>query len=74
MLPALHHPVWKEIVIGKKTIQTEKATINLLTQSSRMSYGQNPCPDNLNGIVAKMYGFFARYESTFASEIAQITE
>jgi hypothetical protein len=74
MLPAMNHPVWKEIIIGKKSIQTEKTTVNLLTQSSRMSYGRNPSPDNLEQIVAKIYGFFARYESTFANEIAQISE
>jgi hypothetical protein len=73
MLPAINHPVWKEIVMGNKAIQTEKATVNLLVQSSRMSYGRNSSPDNLNEIVGKMRGFFARYESTFDKEIAQIS-
>jgi len=69
----MNHPVWKDIVLGKKTIQTEKATVNLLTQSSRMSYGRNPSPDNLDQIISKMHSFFARYESTFNHEIAQIS-
>jgi len=38
-----------------------------------MSYGRNPSPDNLNQIIAKMHGFFSRYESTFDKEIAQIS-
>jgi hypothetical protein len=74
MLPAMNQPVWKEIVIGTKTIRTEKATVNLLIQSSRMSYGRNPSPDNRNQIVAKLHSFFTRYESTFANEIAQISQ
>jgi hypothetical protein len=74
MLLAKNHPVWKELVVGNKKVQTEKVTVNLLIQSSRMSYGRNPSPDNLNLIVAKIHGFFARYESTFTREIAQISE
>jgi hypothetical protein len=74
MLLAKNHPVWKELVVGNKTVQTEKATVNLLIQSSRMSYGRNPSPDNLNQIVAKIHGFFVRYESTFTNEIAQISQ
>jgi hypothetical protein len=74
MLPAINHPVWKDIVLGKKTIQTEKATVNLLTQSSRISYGRNPSPDNMEQIIDKMHGFFTRYESTFSHEIAQISQ
>lgn len=74
MLPAMNHPVWQEIVIGKKAVRTEKAAVNLLIQSSRMSYGRNPSTDNLNQIVGKIHSFFTRYESTFASEVAQISQ
>ena len=74
MLPAMNHPVWKEIVIGKKAIHTEKTTVSLLVQSSRMSYGRNPSPENMNEIVTKMHSFFTRYESTFAGEIVQISQ
>lgn len=74
MLPALNHPVWKEIVIGKKTIQTNKAAVSILSQSARISYGRNPSPENLDRVVAKMHSFFTRYASTFSSEIAQISK
>lgn len=72
MLPAINHPVWTEIVIGKKTIQTEKTAVNLMIQSSRISYGRSPSIESLALIIAKMHSFFTRYESTFANEIAQI--
>jgi hypothetical protein len=74
MLPAVNHPVWTEIVIGKKAMQTGKATVNLLIQSSRISYGRNPSPENLSQVVAKLHSFFTRYESTFTTEIAQISQ
>ena len=72
MLPDVNDPVWKQIVTGNKTVQTGKATINLLIQSSKMSYGRDPSPANLELLVAKVHSFFARYEATFTSEIEQI--
>ncbi|MGD0800511.1 MAG: hypothetical protein ABR906_04270 [Terracidiphilus sp.] len=72
MLPDVNHPVWRQIVTGEKKMQSSKSTINLLIQSSKMSYARNPSPANLEQLIAKMYSFFTRYESTFSSEIAQL--
>lgn len=74
MLPDTNHPVWKQIVTGNKTVQSDKATVNLLIQSSKMSCGRNASSENLEKNIAKIHSFFTRYESSFASEIAQINQ
>jgi hypothetical protein len=74
MLPDVNHPVWKQIVTGNKAVQTGKAAINLLIQSSKMSCACDSSPVNLGKNIAKMHSFFARYESSFSSEIAQINQ
>jgi hypothetical protein len=72
MLADVSHPSWGQVVSGERHIQTSKAAINLLIQSSKMSYQRDPSPANLKQLVAKMHSFFTRYESTFTEEIAQI--
>ena len=59
---------------GEKRVRTSKAAINLLIQSSKMSYGRDPSPTNQDQLAAKLHSFFARYEATFTSEIEQILQ
>ncbi len=72
MLPDANHQVWGKIVAGEKSVQTGNATVNLLIKSLKMSYGLDRSPANQNQLIAKLHSFFSRYESTLASEIAQI--
>ena len=37
MLPDVSNPVWMQIVTGKRTVQSTKATFNLLIQNNKMS-------------------------------------
>lgn len=74
MLPEMNHPVWKQIVTGERAVQTGKATVNLLIQSSKMSCGRDSSPENLEKNIANIHSFFSRYESGFTREIAQITQ
>jgi hypothetical protein len=72
MLPDVNHPAWRQVVTGERQVQSSKSAVNLLIQCSKMSYGRDPSPDNLNQLIAKLHRFFTRYETTFISEIAQI--
>lgn len=74
MLPDIHQPVWVEFVTGRKRIQSSKATINMMIHSNQMSYERNTSPANLQDLIAKTYNFFAKYESIYGPEIAQITK
>jgi hypothetical protein len=72
MLPDARHPVWIQIVTGKKTAQSSKATFNLLIQNNKMSYERDPSPDNVARLIAKTRDFFVKYESIFPVEISTI--
>ena len=74
MLPDIDHPVWLQIVTGKKPVQSSKATFNLLIHGNKMSYERDPSPDNVRQLIAKTHSFFTQYQSIFASEIAKILE
>jgi len=72
MIPDIHHPVWTQIVSGKKPLPSTRATLNLLIQSNKMSYQRDPSPANVDELVAKTHKFFTQYEALFAAEIAKI--
>lgn len=72
MLPAIDHPVWTQLVTGKKHVQSDKTTINLLIHSNKMSYERDPSPANVKQLASKTRGFFAQYEALFAGDIAKI--
>jgi hypothetical protein len=72
MVPEASNPVWQELVTGKKTIKSSKATLNLLIQSNRMSYGRDKSPANIQLLVAKTHVFFVQFECLFGAELAQI--
>lgn len=72
MLPDVHHPVWAQFVTGKKRIQSNKATINMMIHSNQMSYERDGSPANVQDLVSKTHSFFAKFESIFGDEIAQM--
>jgi hypothetical protein len=74
MLPDVNHPVWRQVVTEEKAVQSSKATINLFLQSSKMSYGRDQSPANVNQLIARLHCFLAHYESMFSSEIEQILQ
>jgi hypothetical protein len=72
MVPEASHPVWQELITGKRAIQSSKATLNLLIQSNKMSYERDRSPANLRQLVAKTHVFFVQFESLFSAELAQM--
>jgi hypothetical protein len=74
MLPEIDHPVWAEIVTGKKRFQSNRPTFNLLLQSNKMNYERDPSPENLQALIARTYSFLSQYQALFAGEIASILE
>jgi len=72
MLPDVSNPVWMQIVTGKRTVQSTKATFNLLIQNNKMSYERDPSPANVTRLLAKTHEFFTKYEAIFSTEISTI--
>ena len=74
MLPDVNHPVWTKVVSGQKALQSSKATVNLLVQCSKMSYGRDSSLANAKQLITKMHSFFTRYEYIFCEEISQLAQ
>ena len=72
MLPDRSHPVWEQIASGKKPVQSQRPTVNLLLQANKMSYERDQSPANLRQLADKTHHFFSQYEALFSAEIAQI--
>jgi len=72
MIADIHHPVWAQIVTGKKQFMSRRPTLNLLIQSNKMSYERDPSPANVEKLVAKTHNFFVQFEALFADEIKGI--
>jgi len=74
MLPDPSHPVWEQIAIGKKPLESRKPTVNLLIHSNKMSYERDQSQANVRLLAEKTHHFFRQYEALFPAEIAQILQ
>jgi signal recognition particle receptor subunit beta len=72
MIPDMNHPVWAQIVTGKKHIKSAKATVNLLIQGNKMSYERDPSPENIQKLMKRTSCFFIQYQAIFPDEVAQV--
>ena len=72
MLPDVDHPIWILFVTGKKPVQSDKVTINMMIQGNKMSYERDPSPANVQLLVAKTHSFLRKFEAIFYNEIAKI--
>ena len=69
MVPEASHPVWEEFVTGRKTIHSDKATLNLLIHGNKMSYARDPSTANVRKLAGRAQQFFRQFESLFATEL-----
>lgn len=74
MLPDASNPVWEQIVTGKKPLESQRPTVNLLIQSNKASYEQDQSPANVQHLAEKTHSFFSHYEALFPPEVAQILQ
>jgi len=72
MLPDASHPVWEQVALGKKPLQSQRPTVNLLIHSNKMSYERDQSAANARLLAEKTHSFFSHYEALFPLEIAQI--
>jgi signal recognition particle receptor subunit beta len=72
MLPDVDHPIWIQFVTGKKPVQSNKATINMLIQSNKMNYERDPSPENVKYLAEKTHKFLKQFEAIFYNEIYKI--
>jgi hypothetical protein len=72
MIPAVDHPIWTQIVTGKKPVQTGKLAINLLAQGNKINYEKDSSPANVKLLAKRTHDFFIQYEKVFATEFAKI--
>jgi hypothetical protein len=72
MLPAANHPIWTQIVTGKKPVTSGKLAINLFVKNNEISLARDPSQANIQQLAARAYEFFKQYEKVFASEFEKI--
>jgi hypothetical protein len=74
MVPDISHPVWMQIVTGRKPIQSSKATVNLMIHNNKSSYERDSSPENVKQMIAKTHKFFSQFEAIFPGEVNQISQ
>ncbi len=72
MLPAPNHPVWSQIVTGKRPVTSAKLAINLLIQNCRIEFQRDSSPNNIVQLAARIHRFFQQNEKVFPDEIKRI--
>ena len=69
MVPEASDPVWEQFVTGRKTIHSDKATLNLLIHGNKLAYARDPSAANVRKLAERSRQFFRQFESLFATEL-----
>lgn len=72
MLPAANHPVWAQILTGKKPVTSGKLAINLLIQNCKLDFQRNTAPENAAMLAHRIHDFFVKNEKVFTDEFQKI--
>jgi hypothetical protein len=72
LIPPTFDPLWKRFVIGQRQINSPKLAIGILEKNVRISYRNDPSPENVRLLVKKVHAFFTAYEEHFLDEFQSI--
>jgi len=72
MIPPITHPIWAQVITGKREIPPSQVGLNMLVTNLRLSYRKDPSEDSLRNLVARMHEFFTRYGAHYQNELEKI--
>jgi hypothetical protein len=72
MLPTITHPIWKEIVLGKKQFQFRLLAAKIMMSRILLSTKNDPSPQNVDKCVNEVYEFFVKNEKIAQNDIKQM--
>lgn len=71
-IPPVTHPIWAQLITGRRECPSSKVGLNMLIANLRLSYTKDPSEANLERLVARMHEFFFRYGTHYQTELEQI--
>jgi len=74
MVPLVTHPVWGELITGKRQVPPSKVAVNMLIANVRLSYKYDPTETSKHKLAQRMHDFFQKYEKLYQVELEQILE
>jgi hypothetical protein len=74
MIPPVTHPVWAQVITGKREVPPSKVAVNMLVANVRLSYKQDPTDENLRKLSTNMVEFFQKYQNLYQAELDQILQ
>jgi len=72
VIPSVTHPIWAQLITGKREFPPSKVGLNMLIANLRLSYQNDASEASLNRLVDRMHEFFARYGSHYQAELEQV--
>jgi len=72
MVPPITHPIWVQVITGKREVTTSNVGLNMLIANLRLSYRQDPSEASVRSLVLRMHEFFKKYGSYYQHELEQV--
>ena len=69
MIPDKSSACWREIVSGKRVIQTQMLGLQMLLKRMQRHLAASPDPATVQVSAQEVHAFFVKYESSLANEI-----
>jgi hypothetical protein len=71
MVPPESHPLWKDLIQGKKKIASTEVSLTMLMFNLQMKYKSNPSDANLGLLAKDAHKFFVKYENIMTPAVRQ---
>jgi hypothetical protein len=72
MLPPITHPIWKEIVLGKKQFQFQLLAAKIMMSRILLITKNDPSPRNVEKCINEVYEFFEKNEKIAQNDLNQM--
>jgi len=72
LIPDKTHSCWRNLVTGKKPIETQFLGLQMILKRQQRHLGASPTEGALNDAIGELHAFFAKYESVLGSEIKNL--
>jgi hypothetical protein len=72
VIPDKANPCWREMVTGKRSVQTQMLGLQMILKRMQRHLASSPDDAAIQAAAHEVHGFFLKYESSLSNEIKSL--
>lgn len=72
MVPPSSHPVWRDLITGRKTLRSDSVALNMLLYNAKLKMSRGAEPEEEIELIHRAHALFEKLEFCLQDELAQL--